>query len=169
MSLIVVPINSAPLYFRNSEIVYADMLYCIGEKGEIPQSFDTVKTVQEVVISQMEHPKPSEQVIPSPSVHDKSPSEMLKPQIAIVLYEQSQSASPMGKTMGDRIADQEPIQQSDMGAVPLSKEEWKSMIEAAKNDENNAQDTKDHTSLNNGAHSVPDGTDSLNSDDHGSR
>lgn len=169
LSLIVVPINPAPLYFRNSEIVYADMLYCIGEKGEIPQSFDAVKTVQEVVISQMEHPKPSEQVIPTPIVHDKSPCKILEPQIAIVLYEQSQPASPMGKTLEDRIADQEPIQQPNMGAVPLSKEEWKSMIEAAKNDGSSVQGAKDQVNQNNGAHSVPDGTDSQNSGDHESR
>lgn len=169
LSPIVVPINSAPLYFRNSEIVYADMLYCIGEKGERPQSFDVVKTVQEVAISQMEHPKPNEQIMPSPTIHDKSPCEILEPQIAIVLYEQSQPASPMGKTMEERVADQEPIQQLDMGAVPLSKEEWKSMIEAAKNDGSSVQDAKDQVNQNNGAHSVPDGTDSPNSGDHGSR
>lgn len=169
LSLIVVPINTAPLYFRNSEIVYADMLYCIGEKGEIPQSFDAVKTVQEVVISQMEHPKSSEQVIPSPTIHDKSPCKILEPQIAIVLYEQSQPASPMGKMMEDRVADQEPIQQPDMGAVPLSKEEWKSMIEAAKKDGSSVQGAKDQVNQNNGAHSVPDGTDLQNSGDHGSR
>lgn len=169
LSLIVVPINTAPLYFRNSEIVYADMLYCIGEKGEIPQSFDAVKTVQEVVISQMEHPKSSEQVIPTPIVHDKSPCKILEPQIAIVLYEQSQPASPMWKTLEDHVADQEPIQQPDMGAVPLSKEEWKSMIEAAKNDGSSVQGAKDQVNQNNGAHSVPDGTDSPNGGDHESR
>ncbi len=75
----------------------------------------------------------------------------------------------MWKTLEDRVADQEPIQQPDMGAVPLSKEEWKSMIEAAKNDGSIVQGAKDQVNQNNGAHSVPDGTDSQNSGDHGSR